>query len=123
MRRQAKSDFMLPLSACFLALGMAIVLNRHDPSMRWNAPIFRTGVVFYTVLEINRKYWNRQLFWTLFTAALVLHLVAIWILMHFVLRHHQLPMMATIPLTVIETIALLYLLNDKRLRKRSGSTA
>ena len=122
MRRRAKSSFMLPLSAVILTFVMAIVLNGHDPSMSWNAPIFWTGIVFYVVLDVNSKYWNRQRFWALFLPTLVLHLLAIWILMHFLRRHYQLTIMETIPLTVIETLIILHFLNDKRLRQRSLSS-
>ena len=109
---------IMPVVAALLALCMAVVLNRHDPSMKWNTPIFWTGLTFFTVLELCRKQWNIRPFWYLFCIALIAHIVMMWVLFSVVYSKVHISMMMTIPLVVVETVVLLKVLSDKRIRRR-----
>jgi hypothetical protein len=113
---------IMPIIAVLLALYMAVVLNRHDPSMKWNTPIFWTGITFFTVLELCRKQWKIKIFWYFFVVALSAHIVMMWVLFSVVYSRIRISMMMTIPLIVIETVILLKVLGDKRTRRDDHSS-
>jgi FlaA1/EpsC-like NDP-sugar epimerase len=105
---------IMPVIASLLALSMAVLLNRHDPSMKWNVPIFWTGVTFFTILELSRKQWREKAFWYLFGAVLSAHILIMWVLFSVAYPRVRIPMIMTIPLIIVETIVLLKVLSDKR---------
>jgi len=108
---------IMPGVAVLLTLCAAVVLNRHDPSMKWNVPIFWTAPTFFTVLELCRKQWKRRPFWYSFFLALAAHIVMMWLLFSVVYPKIRISEMMTMPLIVVETVVLLKVLTVKGRRR------
>jgi len=106
----------MPLVAFLLGLCALVLLNRNDVSMKWNVPVFWSGVVFFSILDFRREYWREKVFWLRFVVALLAHVFMMWIVFGVTYPRVRITMIMTIPLVITETFLLLKLFICKRRR-------
>jgi hypothetical protein len=81
--RKSKSrriEDAIPWIGVLLSLAAAIVLDSPSQPHRWHPAIMWTGCAFICVVLFGRSRWTSTGFWLLCTAALGIHLFAMWAL-------------------------------------------
>jgi hypothetical protein len=102
----AASDDAIGWIGLALVLLAAIILDKASAPHKWHAAIMWTFLAFFGVLVFDRKKRKSLLFWMFWTAFLVLHVFAMWVIFGRFLPHLVLGTLYVVPIAFIESIFL-----------------
>lgn len=120
-KQSSISDNALGWIGIAFALIAAVILDKENSPHKWHAAIMWTFVAFFGVLIFGRKKRGSRLFWVLWTACLVLHTFAMWLLFGQLMPRLILGTLYIVPVAFIES--LLLLLAILRMERRLAHSA
>jgi hypothetical protein len=100
------SDDALGWIGSALALVAAIVLDKGSPPHKWHAAIMWTSVALFGVLIWGRNKRGSGLFWIYWSACLLVHVLAMWLIFGRLLPRLILGTVYVVPFAFIESILL-----------------
>jgi|SRR5579862_4454434 len=116
-RRSTSNDDLFGWIGLGLVLVASLVLDKADAPRKWHAAIMWTFVALFGVLIFGRQKRSSWLFWIFWTACLIMHVLAMWLIFGKLFPRLVLGTLYVVPVAFIEAIIIvvIFLKVDSRI--------